>query len=118
MKQTINFSQFCDAFRDAGREDQYTYQGQRALFDMLTEYEEETGQELELDVIALCCEYQESTVDEVIEDYLIEVELEEDDTDGDYEYKKEKAVREYLSDNTSFTECRSGGEIHFIFASF
>ena len=59
MKQTINFYNFSDAFRKAGRADQFSYKGQRALFDYLEEYEESTGEEIELDVIALCCEYVE-----------------------------------------------------------
>ena len=59
MKQTINFSQFCDAFRDMNRNDDFTYDGKRALFDYLEEYAEDCGAEVELDVIALCCDYVE-----------------------------------------------------------
>ena len=59
MKQTINFSQFTDAFRDMDRDNNFTYKGKRALFDYLEEYEEETGGEVELDIIALCCEFTE-----------------------------------------------------------
>ena len=59
MKQTINFYDFSDAFRKAGRADNFTYEGQRALFEYLEGYEEDTGEEIELDVIALCCEYTE-----------------------------------------------------------
>ena len=59
MKQTINFYNFSDAFRKAGRADQFTYEGQRAIFDYLEEYEDSTGEEVELDVVAICCEYME-----------------------------------------------------------
>ncbi len=59
MKQTINFSEFTDRFRDMDRDNNFTYEGKRALFDYLEEYEEDTGEEIELDVIALCCEYTE-----------------------------------------------------------
>ena len=59
MKQTIGFSQFCDAFRDGNRDNNFSYQGKRALFDYLEEYEDETGDEIELDVIGLCGEYTE-----------------------------------------------------------
>jgi len=58
MKQTVNFSQFCDAFSE-DRKEQFSYQGKRALFDYLEEYEESTGEEIELDIIALCCDYTE-----------------------------------------------------------
>ena len=57
MKQTIGFSEFCDAFRI--RENNFTYEGKRALFDYLESYEDDTGDEIELDVIGLCCEYTE-----------------------------------------------------------
>ena len=35
MKQTVNFSQFCDAFKLMDRNGQFTYEGKRALFDYL-----------------------------------------------------------------------------------
>lgn len=59
MKRTINFSQFCDAFRDAGREDQFTYKGKKALFEYLEMLEDDCDMAIELDVIALCCEFVE-----------------------------------------------------------
>jgi hypothetical protein len=59
MKQTINVSQFRDAFQNMNRKENFSYAGLGALFDYLEEYEDSTGEELELDVIALCCEYSE-----------------------------------------------------------
>lgn len=59
MKQTITESQFVDAFYHMGRAENFSYAGRIALFEYLESYEEETGQETELDVIALCCEYTE-----------------------------------------------------------
>lgn len=69
MKQTINFTQFVDAFNKAGRYGQFTYRGLETLFDYLGQYEQDTGEELELDVIGLCCEYAQNSVDELIEMY-------------------------------------------------
>ena len=46
----------------------FTYEGKRALFDYLENLEEDTGTEIELDTIALCCEYSEySNLKEIIE---------------------------------------------------
>jgi len=59
MKEEITFSVFCDRFREYNRNDNFTYEGKRALFDYLEGYEEDTGKEVELDIIALCCEYSE-----------------------------------------------------------
>ena len=71
MYQTINFSSFCDAFRAHDRQDQFSYGAKRALFDHLEDVEQQTGQAIELDVIALCCEYTESTFDEIRQDYSL-----------------------------------------------
>jgi len=58
MIQTINFSQFCDGFPESYRHN-FSYKGKRALFDHLENYEEETGEQVEFDPIALCCDYSE-----------------------------------------------------------
>ena len=55
MKQSINVYQFERAFKNMDRGDQFSYDGLKALFGYLEEYEED----VELDVIALCCEYAE-----------------------------------------------------------
>jgi len=59
MKKIINFYDFERAFIHMGRENQFTYKGKQALFEYLEQYEEETSEQLELDVIALCCEFSE-----------------------------------------------------------
>ena len=59
MKEYVNFTDFCDRFRGFDRNNNFTYDGKRALFDYLEGYEEDTGEEIEFDVIALCCEYTE-----------------------------------------------------------
>ena len=59
MKQNISFSQFTDAFRDYGREDQFSYDALRALYGWIKSYDEDCGTDTELDVISLCCEFTE-----------------------------------------------------------
>jgi hypothetical protein len=59
MKKTINFYDFERAFIDMGRENKFSYEGKKALFEYLEEYEESTGDKIELDVIAICCDFQE-----------------------------------------------------------
>ena len=58
MFKLINFCDFVDEFIAFDR-DNFTPAGQRALFDYLERLEEDTGTPMELDVIALCCEYTE-----------------------------------------------------------
>jgi len=70
MKEQITFSQFCDRFKDMDRDNNFSYDGKRALFDYLENYEESTGTEIDLDIIALCCEYNEyKDIEEYLKDY-------------------------------------------------
>jgi len=58
MKITLNHSYFIDTFRAHGRYDQMGgYHGLKALYQHLEEWERDTGQEIELDVIGLCCDW-------------------------------------------------------------
>ncbi len=58
IKQTVNFSQFCDSFSDTYKNN-FSYEGKRALFEHLESISEDIGEDIELDPIALCCEYTE-----------------------------------------------------------
>ena len=49
---------FRDAFQ-AIRPDNFTRAGLVALFDHLENYEDETGEQVEFDVIGLCCDFAE-----------------------------------------------------------
>ena len=105
MQTTITFSAFCDAFRDMGRNENFSYEGKRALFDFL----EEVAPDMELDVIALCCDYYESDIDNIISDYGIDVSDAQDDDE------KADIVEEYLQDNTCIV-ARIGTD--FVYAAF
>ena len=59
MIRTINQYDFIDAFRKMGREESFSYDGLVALYEYLEMLEDDLGQPIELDVIALCCEYTE-----------------------------------------------------------
>jgi len=58
MYQTINKSDFRDAFQKMGRASQFSYEGLGSLYDYLEEMGDGTNG-VELDVIALCCEFTE-----------------------------------------------------------
>jgi hypothetical protein len=106
MKQTINIHQFRNAFARAGREDNFSYEGQEALFDWLETYEEDTGEEIELDVIALCCDFTEFSNPEDAANYydlLFPIDVEEDD-----EEEKWRWIIDWLQDRTTVIEFDSG----------
>jgi len=64
----VNFSLFRDAFKNANRDNNFSYSGLRALFDYLESIESD-GDQIELDVIALCCEYSEMQLSDALDDY-------------------------------------------------
>ena len=84
MYTTTSLLDFCNAF-DAIRPDNFSREGLRALFAYLTDFEESIGEEYELDVIGLCCEYHET--EELFEnknydeDLVVAKFLSEDDVD-------------------------------------
>lgn len=94
MKTTVSVYDFRDSFRRCGRENQFSYEGLQVLFDYLEEYEEGTGEEIELDVIALCCEFAESTYEELAEAYDFDIDEDEDEDD------RLEALSEWLSERT------------------
>jgi hypothetical protein len=59
MKSNISQQAFIQAFRDYGRETQFTYEALKVIFDWLEELAECCDDEIELDVIAVCCEFAE-----------------------------------------------------------
>jgi hypothetical protein len=101
MKTSINKYDFRDAFQKAGRENNFSYHGLSVLFDYFEEYEESTGEEIELDVIAICCEFNESTPDEIRDDYRLDADID---------------LMDYLLDHTQVAGVTEDGNI--IYAAF
>lgn len=92
MKQTIDLYQFRDAFKRAGRQLSFSYEGLKVLYDGLMEWEDSGGQEIELDVVALCCDYSEDTFDSIAREYNIPIENDDE---------LESTVIEFLHDRTT-----------------
>lgn len=91
---------FCDEWNKwTDRKDTFSYKGKRALFDYLERLEEDTGEETELDIVALCCEYTEY-------DGALEAAKEYDE-----DIETEEEAREYLNDNTQVIDVDGGGVI-------
>lgn len=73
MKTSVSQWDFEDAFRGHGRENQFSYEGKKALYEYLEDLGDDIGEEIELDVIALCCEYTEyENIQEFNENYNTE----------------------------------------------
>ena len=105
MIQSVNRSEFHNAFRNSNRGDQFSYQGLNALFDYL----EEGDPDYDLDVIALCCDYSEDTWQSIAANYNIEYDENENEDEG------REAVLTYLQENTELV-AELGGS--FLYANF
>ena len=76
MKQTVTFADFLDAFRIYDRPasaPKFSYDGLKILFDYLEDLEDDIGEEFELDVVALCCDYAENTPALISDYYDIDI---------------------------------------------
>jgi hypothetical protein len=104
MKQTISMQHFVNEFADFNRAENFSCEAREMLFDYFEEYEESTGEEIELDVIAICCEYEENDYEYIAGQYS---ELEDD--------ASEDEVIEFLENNTQYIGKTSSG---LVYASF
>ena len=109
MKQTIDLYAFRNAFYNMGRKGSFSYGGLEILFDYLEELEQDTGEEMELDVVALCCDYAQSIIDDLIRDYDIDMS----DCDTDDEEAIKETVMEYMEQNTIVCGVTSDGSVVF-----
>ena len=101
MKQTITEQMFIDAFHRCGRGEQFSNEGLIALFEHIEDCERDTGEQYELDPIALCCEFAEyDSAREAAADY-----------GQDFGPEEEEEALEWLESETSVIEIPGGGVI-------
>lgn len=93
MIQTLRLSDFTNAFRNSDRADQFSYEAQTLIFDYIEDYERDTGEQIEFDMIAICCEWAEDTPENIARSYDIDLE-------GKEGAAALMHVYEYLNDET------------------
>ena len=108
MKTSINKYDFRDAFQKAGRGNNFSYEGLGVLFDYFEAYEEDSGEEIELDVIAICCEFSEEYCSEIAANYNIDI------SDCIDEVGIVETVREYLDHKTTVIGETDDGNIIYV----
>lgn len=93
MKDSVTMIDFIERF-ESMRPNSFSRDGLVALYDYLIEWEESTGEEIELDVIGICCDFTEyEDENELLGDYK------------DYENIDE------IKDETEVIEIKNGGFI-------
>lgn len=98
MKTTVSLFDFQDAFlKSETYKNNFTIDGLNALFDYFEDYENSTGEDIDFDMVAICCEYSEyASAIEAVAYYNGAVEENKDFDDED----KEKAALAWLEDKT------------------
>lgn len=135
-----SFGQFFDSIPDS-RKKNFSYSGWENLYNYLDELSDDTGENVEFDAVAFCCEYTEcESIDEFLRDYNHALDemgivsiggvyvpefLQSDDVtisehvaqyeNGDYNDELLEAIRDYLEYNTSVVACE---ENCIMFAAF
>lgn len=115
MKTTINFNEFCDGL---GTNSGFSYQGMCVLFDYLENLESQTGEDIEFDPVGIRCEFSESSLEELIEQYddLKELCPEFDDEEPSAKdwAKMHETAKEYLENNTTLCGMTKDGKYIYI----
>lgn len=104
-------SQFRDEFHRAGRKDQFSYEALSLLFDMF----EDVSPDMELDVIAICCDFSEESPSDIARNYSIDLN-DASPEDDDYEEQCLAMVLDYVSNNTTVAGVTKAGDI--VYAAF
>ena len=87
-------------FNRYNRSENFTPAGIRVLFEYLEEISEGSGEDIKLDIIALCCDYSEDTFEGIAANYRINLTDRGGETiEDDDEIKS--IVLDYLNENTS-----------------
>jgi hypothetical protein len=102
MKNTLNTWQIADALKrdeNAG----WSYEGSKALAEYLDQLDQNTGEDTELDIVAIRCDWSEyETATAAAKNYSWW-----NNADGDEE-EAEKSALEYLKDHTQVLEFTGG----------
>lgn len=85
MKTTVYFDDFNRAFQEC-RPNNFSVEGLNIIWGYLEEYENSTGEDVELDVIAICCDFCEADIDDIINDYSIEIDVDKDKFEQVFDY--------------------------------
>lgn len=97
MDESLFISRFEDYKRVVGSSDEgggnFTYEGLRNLFKYLDNLSEETGENIKLDVISLCCDYSEyEDLNEYLNDQYEHSKREEFNTEEEFKQVIEKEI--------------------------
>jgi hypothetical protein len=108
--QTMDKYAFFNAFNNSSRKDQFSNEALEAIFEYMEEYSDSTGENVEFDIVGICCEWSEMTWQDVAMSYGVDLSQCTDDDERIGE------VESFLCDNTQFQALPDGES--FVFVQF
>lgn len=113
MKITLNVSDFRSEFaRWSDYKNRFSYEGLGILFEYLEQYEQDTGEEMEMDVVGISCDWYEADWQSIASDYSIDDDI-VDGWEDMNEDERKKNVLEWLNDRTMVAgETADGGIVY------
>lgn len=84
----------------------FGYDGWNAIGEYLEELSDGTGEDYEVDIVGICCDYSMAeSVDEFFNEYGKYSSIDPEEWEEMDEEEKLEAIEEYLQDNTSVVIC-------------
>ena len=105
--QELNEWDFVRAFDEADRSENFSRPARVALYNWLDELSEDTGENIKLDVIALCCEFTEYSEAELVTEY----QDHSGEEPGDDEDETLENALEFFNDQTTVITVEHYGEL-------
>lgn len=96
MIMTVSYDEFKATFIGL-RPDNFSYEALELLFDFFEQLEDDLGEQIELDVIAICCEYCEESIKDYISNYSLQ-----DETEGLEDDELLEFIRGHLHNSSDF----------------
>ena len=104
--ETINASDLYNMACRMDRGNNFGYDGWLAIGDYLEQLSDDLGENIEVDIVGICCDYSMSeSVDDFWNEYGKYSSIDPEEWEEMNDDEKLEAIEEYLQDNTSIVCC-------------
>lgn len=107
--QTLTKASFINTFQQSSRKDQFSYEALEAIFDYLEECSNDSGENVEFDIVSICCDWAEMSWNEIASSYDVDLSqcTHDDERIGE--------VEDFLCKNTQYCELSNGSFVYLQF---
>lgn len=104
--ETINPSNLFHMACRMGRGEQFGYKGWQALGDYLEQLSEDIGEDIEVDIVGICCDYSSAdSAEDWWQEYGEYSSIDPTEWEEMAEDEKLQAIEDYLNDHTIVVVC-------------